>query len=49
MHILFYIFSILYYFQLWFTENFNPIGKEFANVVILGLIAILLSKEKYKL
>jgi hypothetical protein len=48
MHILFYIFAILYYFQLWFTENFNPVGKEFTNLVILGLLAILQQNTKGK-
>lgn len=46
IHILFFIFAIVYYLQLWFVENFNPIGKEFTNLVILGLLAILLKKDK---
>lgn len=46
IHILFCIFVIAYYFQLWFVENFNPIGREFANVVLLGLIANLLERNK---
>lgn len=46
MHTLFCIFVIIYYLELWFVENFNPIGKEFSNLVILGLLAILLKKEK---
>lgn len=46
IHIIFCIFVILYYFQLWFVENFNPVGKEFANVVLLGLIANLLKRDK---
>jgi hypothetical protein len=46
MHILFCIFAIIYYLQLWLVENFNPIGKEFTNLVILGLLAILLKKDK---
>lgn len=45
IHILFYIFTILYYLQLWVVEDFNPVGKEFANLVILGLIANLLKKD----
>jgi hypothetical protein len=40
IHTLFYICGIIYYLQLWFINDFNPVGKEFANVVILGLIAI---------
>lgn len=46
IHILFFIFAIIYYLQLWFVENFNPTGKEFTNLVILGLLAILLKKDK---
>lgn len=46
IHILFYIFTIAYYSQLWFVENFNPVGREFANLVILGLMANLLKKER---
>lgn len=46
IHIVFYIFVLLYYFQLWFVENFNPVGREFANVVLLGLIANLLKRDK---
>ena len=46
IHILFLVFTILYYYQLWFVENFNPVGREFANVVLLGLIANLLKKDK---
>lgn len=45
MNTLFYIFSIFYYFQLWFVENFNPLGKEFTNLVILGLLANLLKER----
>lgn len=46
IHILFYIIAIFYYLQLWFVENFNPIGKEFTNLVILGLLANLHNKER---
>jgi len=49
IHTIFYIFGILYYFQLWFLNDFNPVGKEFANVVILGLTALLLKNEKHTL
>jgi hypothetical protein len=38
---LFYIFGVIYYFQLWFAKDFDPMGKEFANLAILGLLAIL--------
>jgi len=48
IHTLFYIFGVLYYFQLWFVENFNPVGREFANVVILGLLSILLKITRNK-
>jgi len=43
MHMLFYILAIWYYYQLWFSNNFNPVGKEFANLVLLGLLTILVN------
>jgi hypothetical protein len=48
IHLLFYIFVIFYYFGVWFTDNFNPIGQEFANLVILGLLAIITTKRENK-
>jgi|688.fasta_scaffold03838_20 hypothetical protein len=43
---LFYILSIIYFVQLYLIENFNPIGKEFTTLTILGLAAILVKKER---
>jgi hypothetical protein len=42
MHTLFYIFAIGYYYQLYMTNNFNPVGREFANLVIFGLLTLLM-------
>jgi hypothetical protein len=38
---IFYILSIIYMIQLHFIDNFNPVGKEFTGLVILGLLTIL--------
>ena len=46
IHLLFYVFVIFYYLQIIFVDNFNPIGKEFASAVLLGLLAA--TKEKAK-
>jgi hypothetical protein len=43
---LFYILSTIYFIQLYLIENFNPIGKEFTTLTILGLAAILVKKER---
>ncbi len=48
IHLLFYVFAVIYYLELWFVDNFNPIGKEFTNIVILGLIAILTNNGRNK-
>lgn len=48
MHILFYILVIWYYCQWWFANNFDPIGKEFANLVIFGLLTILIKNGDTK-
>ena len=41
---IFYILSVMYVLKLHFLENFNPIGKEFTGLVLLGLVAILNKK-----
>lgn len=41
---LFDILSIVYLIQLYFFENFDPIGKEFTGLVVLGLYALLEKK-----
>lgn len=46
MNTIFYIFGIIYYLQLWFIEDFNPVGREFANLVILGLIINIIQNER---
>jgi hypothetical protein len=38
---IFYILSIIYMIQLHFVDNFNPVGKEFTSLVMLGLLTIL--------
>lgn len=48
IHLVFYICALVYYVQLWLVDNFNPIGKEFTSIVILGLIAILTKKWRVK-
>ena len=47
--ILFYILSSLYISQLYLIENFNPVGKEFTTLVILGLVVILAKKKDNQL
>lgn len=42
IHILFYTLVTVYYVQLLCLRNINPLGQEFANLVILGLLAILI-------
>lgn len=44
MHTLFYILSVIYVIQVNFVDDFNPIGKEFTLLVILGLFAMLEKK-----
>lgn len=41
---LFYILCFIYLMQIFFIKDFDPIGKEFANTVILGIIALLQKK-----
>ena len=41
MHIVFYILLVFYYLQSYLNPNFNPVGIEFANLVILGLLTII--------
>lgn len=48
MNTLFYFLGMIYYLQLWFVPDFDPIGREFANLVILGLIISTLQRETYQ-
>lgn len=41
---IFEILSIIYVIQVYFFDNFNPIGKEFAALVIIGFYAIIEKK-----
>lgn len=36
----FYISALYYFISLWFMKNISPIDKEFATVVVLGLMLI---------
>lgn len=42
MHILFVILAVVYLIQVNFMKDFEPVGKEFANLVILGLLLIIM-------
>ena len=48
IHTVFYICSVVYFLKQYFVENFNPVGQEFANLVIFGLIIILINTRKNK-
>jgi len=41
---LFYILSFLHILRINFDVTFNPVGIEFANLVILGFVALLVKK-----
>lgn len=42
MHMLFDILAVVYLIQVNFMKDFEPVGKEFANLVILGLLLIIM-------
>jgi len=49
MNTLFYLAVIFYYWNFFSYKNFNLVGIEFVNIVVLGILAIIQKIERNKL